>query len=307
MNPLDPIPFLDALFKEAPAGHFLELRAYTNPDLFGHKRIHREFIKLPVNPNRVHRFIDRHEGEWHIAFSCAPRSEARGKEDAVGVLTALWAEIDFKQYPHLHPQEIYDGWNGFQPQPTFLNFSGHGLHGYWLLDAPAEIHGRPEEFRQILKGLQTALLGDTQNYDLSRLFRLPGTYNVKDPRHRKRCRVVRVRDVRYPPNVFARFKPPEPTPHDRVLLPAGVSPQVDRVLALVRSSWTEGRRHRLALGLAGYLRKAGWSEARARAEIEAICAQKGDADLDDRRNCVRDTFKCPLQSVSGITLINAWM
>lgn len=259
MDPIDPIPFLDALFREVP-GHFLELRAYTNPDLFGHKRIHREFIRLPVNPRRVHRFIDRHDGEWHIAFSCAPREIARGKEDAVTVLTNLWAEIDFKQYPNVDPQAIYDGWNGFQPQPTFLNFSGHGLHGYWLLDSPVQIHGKPEEFRRILKGLQTALLGDTQNYDLSRLFRLPGTYNVKDPNRRRRCRVVQVRDARYPSTLFERFKLPEPKRSGRVLLPGGVAPQVERVMALVRTSWTEGRRHRLALGLAGYLRKAGWSE-----------------------------------------------
>jgi transposase len=165
----------------------------------------------------------------------------------------------------------------------------------------------PKECGRILKGLQTALLGDTQNFDLSRLFRLPGTYNVKDPKHQKRCRVVRVRDVRYPPSLFQKFKLLQPKRSERSLLPGGVAPHTHRVLALVRASWTEGRRHRLALGLAGFLRKAGWAESQVRAEIEAICAQMGDKDLDDRRNCVRDTFKCPLQTVSGITLINSWV
>lgn len=59
---------------------------------------------------------------------------------------------------------------------SFVVDSGRGVHGWWLLDEPAE---PTEAFLEILRGLARVFNGDRAVVDLARIMRLPGTENTK--------------------------------------------------------------------------------------------------------------------------------
>lgn len=60
--------------------------------------------------------------------------------------------------------------------PSFIVDSGRGVHGWWLLDEPAE----PDEaFLEVLRGLARVFNGDRAVVDLARIMRLPSTVNSK--------------------------------------------------------------------------------------------------------------------------------
>jgi hypothetical protein len=65
--------------------------------------------------------------------------------------------------------------------PSMVICSGHGLHFYWLLEEPFELHteDRRLRFEHIVKGLTDYLHGDMGATDSSRIMRLPGTTNTK--------------------------------------------------------------------------------------------------------------------------------
>lgn len=60
--------------------------------------------------------------------------------------------------------------------PSFLVHSGHGIHAYWLLE---ERLYDLELAKSLLKRLATHFDAD-RCYDVARILRVPGTYNLKD-------------------------------------------------------------------------------------------------------------------------------
>jgi hypothetical protein len=60
--------------------------------------------------------------------------------------------------------------------------------------------------------------------------------------------------------------------------------------ALLSRHWSSGRRHKIALALAGMLAHGAWAEGDARLLVEAIARAAGDEEWPARVNVVRDTF-----------------
>ena len=65
---------------------------------------------------------------------------------------------------------------------------------YWLLKEPVDLrNGDFEKVESIHQGLSQALGGDSGTQDISRILRIPGTYNVKIPDEPKHVTITMVR------------------------------------------------------------------------------------------------------------------
>ncbi len=60
--------------------------------------------------------------------------------------------------------------------------------------------------------------------------------------------------------------------------------------ATLLSNWRSGSRHSLALAIAGLLAKSKWEENEVLALVEAVASTAADDDMQDRRQCVADTY-----------------
>ena len=67
--------------------------------------------------------------------------------------------------------------------------------------------------------------------------------------------------------------------------------------------WVEGRRHYLALGIAGSLKKQGWKHEEVRELISSVCDLAGDEEKEDRLKAVDDTFRKDGKKIAGISIL----
>ncbi len=112
-----------------------------------------------------------------------PRANRDGSKDGVTCVSLLHSDADHKWFGG-DPEATLDAVLGWDLEPTLIVSSGNGLHVYWLL---AESLGRDEIDRaeQAMRRLYFALNGHTgldNVHDVSRILRVPGTCNNKDPR-----------------------------------------------------------------------------------------------------------------------------
>ena len=140
----------------------------------------------------------------NIFIGVNPRNSQGGKKDAVSTCRSVW--VDFDNMTFL---EAKRRWEHLLPPPSMAVSSGHGYHVYWLLCEPYDVRSRPcrERFEAMLKSLYTDLGADATN-DVSRILRLPGTWNVKDVRNGKTpepCMLVYCEPQRRYP--ISTFKP----------------------------------------------------------------------------------------------------
>jgi hypothetical protein len=146
--------FLSYLFKEASG--YIELRGIKQGRVF-----YRNFV--PVNKISTLSL----PGVNDIFFGVCTRKDKQGTKEFIQDVVALWVDIDST-----------DGLSGLDRvlTPTLIVKSGKGYHFYWKLSNPVKANNNIE---LILKGLSTVLNGDSAATDLTRMLRLPGTYNTK--------------------------------------------------------------------------------------------------------------------------------
>jgi len=106
-----------------------------------------------------------------------PTRGKRGYEKDSAGTTVLWAELDLDKTTR-NREEILRVLRSFEPKPTAIVFSGGGYHVYWKL----------QQFETDLYSIKRRTLGLTQKlreygaddcYDLARILRVPGTWNLK--------------------------------------------------------------------------------------------------------------------------------
>jgi hypothetical protein len=138
----------------------------------------------------------------NIFIGVNPRRYAGGTKDSVGICRSVWVDLDNVTF-----DEAKERWEDLLPSPSLLVASGHGYHAYWLLSQPFVVRSRRQRdtFETMLKALYADLGADTTN-DVSRILRLPGTWNVKDLRNGKTpvaCVLVHCdRERKYPLSTF---------------------------------------------------------------------------------------------------------
>jgi hypothetical protein len=123
----------------------------------------------------------RSQSKRNIFFGVCARREKQRTKESVCCVTTLWADLDNKDFVtgsakqalNLLPDEL---------SPSCVVNSGHGIHCYWFLDkqVPIKTEQDIEHVEGYVLGLANLLNGDKVQ-DLSRIMRMPGTLNCKDP------------------------------------------------------------------------------------------------------------------------------
>lgn len=181
---------LRAIFGDLQPGEYIELR-FIGPRKDDEKPPRRQFFCSSVE--EAQRLVSEAEhNQWHIYYGVAPRSRKEGTKDAVKRITTLWADLDAKDFIGGKAGAHTAAMSLVLP-PSFVIDSGHGYHAYWLLDTPWP----PKQVEPVLRVLADAVHGGHVT-DSSRVMRVPGTLNIKDPDAHVDVTVVRAReDLRY--------------------------------------------------------------------------------------------------------------
>ena len=121
-------------------------------------------------------------GSHDVYIGVGLRKSASGGKDGVGLLTALWAEIDTEKAGMTIDAGVQILRQLSMP-PSMIVFSGHGVHGYWLLKEPLDTTA-PDGVRAepLMRAITDTIDGDRKCSELARIMRVPGTLNIKaDP------------------------------------------------------------------------------------------------------------------------------
>ena len=82
------------------------------------------------------------------------------------------------------------------PSPAVIVSSGNGYHCYWV------IKQKVYDISNLIKAMQKVTGADPNAVDKAHVFRLPGSYNVKDPNNRKKCEIIELNNNQYDVQVF---------------------------------------------------------------------------------------------------------
>lgn len=122
----------------------------------------------------------------------------RIKNDEVSTIGGFWLDVDIKHELHKKQNlpETYEEAialvESFEIKPTFIINSGHGLQAWWCfdevwnfasVDEHAEAYNLSKRLQYFFKAEAAKLNWDVDStFDLSRIFRIPGTINYKSER-----------------------------------------------------------------------------------------------------------------------------
>jgi len=168
-------------------------------------KVIREFITLdgledPSGLQVIERLWNLNQKEGYGLYFGTGTRKGGGKKEHVISLPGFWVDIDCGKKNEKHESQDHARTfmnNHLQdfPEPSLIINSGYGFHVYWLLNKPFRIPGEdtPENidrFEGIEAGLLQRLQGDLQVKDISRVMRIPGTYNTKQKEY-KPCFIER--------------------------------------------------------------------------------------------------------------------
>lgn len=179
-----------------------------------------------------------------------------------------------------------------------LDYTGYGLCAYLYLEPVvgadiASIRHAHKTFIEAINVHAGIKLVDPQASDSgTRISRLPGSFNVKNPdRPRKvttlrydRGHAVTLDQIKFSLR-RAEQAPKRVQPPKRTNLPGTIA---DEIVEAMQPHWTLGQKHAMALALSGLLAKAGIPQEETLAVIERL--SDGDTHPVDRLRCVQDTY-----------------
>lgn len=173
-----------------PAGQFLEIRTIA-PDTGTVRQVFCSSL------GRALEVVARVDAMANVYVGACPRSRRDGRREAVTVVPAAWADLDFHQIePDDRDRALAVSTSRIERlgmRPTALVHTGNGLQAWWIYQQPVSISSDfPfDRFEAINRGLGKVLGGDAV-HDLARVLRVPGTWNLPDTKKRVRgCVPVR--------------------------------------------------------------------------------------------------------------------
>ena len=145
--------------------------------------------------------------------------DRRCKANDIAGIVGLWADIDIQDPAHkkknLPPtqEDALDLAKSTGVSPTIIVHSGHGLQTWWLFREPWVFDSDEErnEAQQLLEAWQNTIRARASEKgwtidataDLSRVMRVPGTWNLKgEP---VQARILETSGVRYNPSDFEQY------------------------------------------------------------------------------------------------------
>jgi putative DNA primase/helicase len=115
-----------------------------------------------------------------------PRVEKGGKKKNVHYVSVFHAEVDYGQDGHKKESQYatygqaLKSIKNYRLQPTIVNHSGGGFHLYWILNNPIKVKDVGiKDIELINKNLTFEFGGDAGTHDISRVLRVPETFNFK--------------------------------------------------------------------------------------------------------------------------------
>jgi len=139
-----------------------------------------------------------------VYFGVNLRYGNAGKKENIKFLNSFHAELDYGSEGHKKPskyqsyEECLEAIRQFEKEPTFIVHSGGGFHCYWVLSTPLPVQEYGVEILEsINKSLTLALGGDPGTQDISRILRVPGTFNYKNPDHPRPVSLIKASEQKY--------------------------------------------------------------------------------------------------------------
>lgn len=141
---------------------------------------------------------------YKLPVNGAGKLTGQGTKDHIKEVIAFYADVEAGQDGHKKAsfyqtkEEALKAITTFKYRPSFIIDSGHGYHCLWLFKEPY-ILGEDvdlEYYEAMNRGIQKVLKADT-TADVTRILRVPGSVNVKDPAHPVRCEMVEDSGDRY--------------------------------------------------------------------------------------------------------------
>ena len=192
----------------------------------------------------INGFLQQHaHEEVYTGVSLADQQKGRFttgnriEEVAAGAIAGVWADIDVFHEVHTKAQRLPPNREEARAvmaqlpyEPTLIVDSGHGLQYWWLLEKPWVFEDEAEwnEARRMVQWWHqmTLKLFDARGwtidsvYDLSRILRIPGTFNNKVPDDPKEVVAIRTDGPRHSVEDFRKLVPEEfvataPAPEQR--------------------------------------------------------------------------------------------
>jgi hypothetical protein len=128
----------------------------------------------------IHQRWDRNDrGSFFCVNTVRPGQTRRAKE-TIHEIVGLHADVDLKSVDAT-AEEVERKLGELLLLPSYVIFSGHGYHAYWLLrEAVGATPQVVEPVERLLRQLADHVGGDPSVCEISRLMRVPGSRNTKD-------------------------------------------------------------------------------------------------------------------------------
>jgi hypothetical protein len=240
--------FLETLYgsyySQASRLSYLEVRGRHEADLPGKMSFNRFYLGF----ENLLKDMLRWKPEFHYWIGVAPRkSDKSGKKVDCLALTALYSDVDYGQDGHRKKNrwqtkgEVLAAIQAFPLRPSILVHSGGGFQPYWLLKEPFRLNnGNYVQIEAIMKDLTLALGGDVGTQDISRILRLPGTFNMKLAGNPRPVEIVWCEaDRLYRLADFAGYKPHPQTSKEKEPERASGGAEPQEIEALNIPGWTK--------------------------------------------------------------------
>jgi putative DNA primase/helicase len=214
---MDTIKFLKTIYENAETGY---TEIFTLPFAIGTACAVEDLDKVAgILPN-----IPPGQNTYFTpGMTTGPINSKPSNDDIIGI-PALWVDIDIfdPNNPDTHakknlPRSVDEARTLLPLAPSLIVHSGFGIHCYWqfrecwYFDTPEE----KQEAERLSTRLQACIRQRAAQsgwhldatFDLSRIMRLPGTVNYKNPQQPIMAGVIEQSDIRYNPSDFDSVLP----------------------------------------------------------------------------------------------------
>lgn len=151
-----------------------------------------------------------------VYFGVNPRMNQGGAKKNVEWVSTFHAEVDYgkdghkKASPHATYNEALEAICRFAFEPSAITHSGGGFHCYWVLSSPINVKEIGiEKIESINRTLSALIGGDPGTQDISRVLRVPGTFNFKLPDNPRPVTLVANSGNTYKLDDFEVLAPPD--------------------------------------------------------------------------------------------------
>lgn len=147
------------------------------------------------DPTEIAAFLKKHDvigRSSYFAVNTIIEGKTRAKDNVLEI-TNFHTDLDFKGI--VEDRKTVEAVLSRLPmRPSFIVFSGHGLHVYWSTLVTPDMMQRVEA---VLKRLCWLLAGDPAAAEIARVLRLPGSHNSKFEGEWIEVEVIHTNDVQY--------------------------------------------------------------------------------------------------------------